>query len=159
MPIYLVRHAKAGSRHDFEGDDQERPLTNAGRLQASEVCKRLAAMSPSVVVSSPYRRCVETVEPLAVAIDIDVTLDERLAEFGSDLVKADASLFDLLYSLPDNAVVCSHGDVIPAVVEALAASGMRTHGTAEWGKGSVWVLQREHNRFVDANAWAPPQID
>ena len=35
MPLYLVRHAKAGSRHDFDGSDRDRPLTNSGRRQAS----------------------------------------------------------------------------------------------------------------------------
>lgn len=159
MPLYLVRHAKAGSRSDFDGEDSDRPLTNAGRRQADELCRRLSAVSPSVVVSSPYRRCIETVEPLAVAIDIAVTPDKRLAEFGSDDVEPDASLFDLLYSLPDHAVICSHGDVIPALVNALGASGMRVQGASEWGKGSVWVLERHEGRFVSAHAWAPPVIE
>ncbi|MFZ9325595.1 MAG: SixA phosphatase family protein, partial [Ilumatobacteraceae bacterium] len=68
MPVYLVRHAKAGSRNDFDGDDRERPLTNSGRRQAAALATRLAALSPSIIMSSPYRRCVETLEPLAVAI-------------------------------------------------------------------------------------------
>ena len=80
-------------------------------------------------------------------------------QFGSDDVEPDASLFDLLYSLPDHAVVCSHGDVIPALVNALGASGMRVHGASEWGKGSVWVLERHEGRFVSAHAWAPPVIE
>ena len=145
MPLYLVRHAKAGSRSDFDGDDIDRPLTNSGRRQADELCRRLSAVSPSVVVSSPYRRCIETVE--------------RLAELGSDHAKPDTSLFDLLYSLPDHAVVCSHGDVIPALIEALGASGMRVQGAPEWGKGSVWVLERHESRFVTAHAWAPPVVE
>jgi 8-oxo-dGTP diphosphatase len=53
-------------------------------------------------------------------------------------------------------VVCSHGDVIPAVIESLAGAGMRINGNAEWGKGSVWVLERTDNRFVAAQAWPPP---
>ena len=159
MPLYLVRHAKAGSRSDFDGDDIDRPLTNSGRRQADELCRRLSAVSPSVVVSSPYRRCIETVKPLAVAIDIAITPDQRLAELGSDHAKPDTSLFDLLYSLPDHAVVCSHGDVIPALIEALGASGMRVQGAPEWGKGSVWVLERHEGRFVTAHAWAPPVVE
>ena len=155
----MVRHAKAGSRSDFDGNDIDRPLTNTGRRQATALAERLASVSPTVIVSSPYRRCVETVEPLAVAIDASVQVDERLAEFASDNVQPDASLFDLLYSLPDRAVVCSHGDVIPAIIESLAGAGMRISGSAEWGKGSVWVLQRETNRFVSASAWPPPVVD
>ncbi len=159
VPLYLVRHAKAGSRHEFDGDDSDRPLSNSGRKQADDLSMRLAAMSPSVVVSSPHRRCVQTVEPLAIAADVEVTLDGRLAEFASEVVKPDASLFDLLHSLPDRAVVCSHGDVIPALIDALTATGMRVHGSPEWGKGSVWVLERVDNRFVEARAWPPPVVD
>ena len=102
---------------------------------------------------------METVEPLAVAVDLEVRLDERLAEFGSEHVRADASLFDLLHSLPDRAVVCSHGDVIPAIIESLAGAGMRIGGDAQWAKASVWVLEREKNRFVSATAWPPPAVD
>jgi hypothetical protein len=82
-----------------------------------------------------------------------------LAELGSDHAEPDASLFDLLHSLPDHAVVCSHGDVIPALVKALGASGMRVQGAPEWGKGSVWVLERHEGRFVTAQAWAPPVVE
>lgn len=159
MPLYLVRHAKAGSRNDFDGDDIDRPLTTSGYRQAIDLCKRLAAISPSVVLSSPYRRCIETVEPLAVAIDTGVTLDQRLAEFGSDHVQVDTGLFDLLHGVADRAVLCSHGDVIPAIVNGLAAGGMRLTGAPQWGKGSVWVLERVDNRFIEAHAWPPPIDD
>ncbi|MFM8906632.1 MAG: SixA phosphatase family protein, partial [Actinomycetota bacterium] len=142
VPLYVVRHAKAGSRHDFDGDDIDRPLTNSGRKQAAALAERLAAVSPTIIVSSPYQRCIETVEPLAVASDLEVRTDARLAEFANENVRPDTSLFDLLHSLPDRAVVCSHGDVIPAVIESLAGAGMRINGNAEWGKGSVWVLER-----------------
>jgi len=156
VPLYVVRHAKAGSRHDFDGDDIDRPLTNSGRKQAAALAERLAAVSPTIIVSSPYQRCIETVEPLAVASDLEVRTDARLAEFANENARPDTSLFDLLHSLPDRAVVCSHGDVIPAVIESLAGAGMRINGNAEWGKGSVWVLERTDNRFVSAQAWPPP---
>ena len=75
MPLYLVRHAKAGSRNDFDGNDIDRPLTSSGHRQAVDLCRRLAAVSPSVLVSSPYQRCIETLEPLAVAMDVPVGVD------------------------------------------------------------------------------------
>lgn len=159
MPIYVVRHAKAGSRSDFEGDDIDRPLTSAGRRQAAELASRLAAVSPTVIVSSPYRRCVETLEPLAVAIDAEVRIDARLGEFATGRARPDTALFELLHSLPDRAVLCSHGDVIPAIINSLSEQGMQVNGNAQWGKASVWVLQREAQCFVSANAWPPPEVD
>ena len=159
MPLYLVRHAKAGSRHEFDGDDRDRPLTNAGRKQAAALATRLAAVSPTLLVSSPYLRCVETLEPLAVAIDGEVRIDDALGEFETDGAKPDVALMALLHSLPDRSVLCSHGDVIPAIVDTLGANGMQLHGTPQWGKASVWVLQREAQRFVEALAWPPPEVD
>ncbi len=159
MPLYLVRHAKAGSRSEFDGDDVDRPLTASGRKQAVDLCARLAAVSPSVVVSSPYRRCIETVEPLAIATDTTCSTDDRLAEFGSNHVRADATIIGLLLDLPDRSVVCSHGDVIPAIIDSLTDTGMNIVGEPQWGKGSVWVLEREDDRFVSAHAWPPPSDD
>lgn len=160
MPLYLVRHAKAGSRHDFDGDDRERPLTNSGRKQAAVLAERLSAVTPTIILSSPYLRCVETVEPLANAVDAQVQTDERLAEFlEPSSAAALARLLEVLRQLPDRAVVCSHGDVIPAIVESLADQGMRIDGTPQWGKASVWVLDRDDEQFVSARSWAPPVID
>jgi len=160
VPLYLVRHAKAGSRHDFDGDDRERPLTISGRKQAAALAERLSGASPTIIVSSPYLRCVETVEPLAVALGVHVQTDDYLAEFHD---KASthllAELRGLLRRLPDRAVVCSHGDVIPALVELLADEGMRIDGAPEWGKASVWVLDRNDEDFVSARAWPPPVVD
>ncbi|MEY4068795.1 MAG: hypothetical protein RLZZ332_1131 [Actinomycetota bacterium] len=159
VPVYLVRHAKAGSRNDFDGDDRDRPLTNSGRQQAAALAARLAALSPSVIVSSPYRRCVETVEPLAVAIGSEVRLEEMLGEFFSERSQPEPGLMKLLHSLPDRAVVCSHGDVIPAIVNALEDRGLHIHGEPQWQKASVWVLERDGKHFSTASAWPPPAVD
>ncbi len=159
MPLYLVRHAKAGSRSDFDGNDIDRPLTVAGHKQALDLCRRLAAVSPSVVVSSPYLRCVQTIEPLALSLDVHVTIDDRLAEFAGAASRADTTLFDLPHELPDRAVMCSHGDVIPAIIEHFVAAGMRVDDAPQWGKGSVWVLEHVDGRFVEARAWPPPHDD
>ena len=44
--------------------------------------------------------------------------------------------------------MCSHGDVIPAVVMALADRGVEMHDPPAWKKGSVWVLEREAGLFT-----------
>lgn len=159
VPLYIVRHAKAGSRSEFDGDDRDRPLTNSGRRQAAELASRLAAVSPTLIVSSPYRRCIETLEPLGVAIETEVRIDDRLGEFGDKQTRLDTALLDLLYSLPDRSVLCSHGDVIPAIISVLTDGGMRVFGEPQWSKASVWVVQRVDDRFVEAHAWPPPAVD
>jgi 8-oxo-dGTP diphosphatase len=159
VPLYLVRHAKAGSRSDFDGDDRDRPLTGPGRRQAAELATRLASVSPSVIASSPYRRCVETVEPLAVAVGGEVQVHEVLGEFFTERPAPDVELMSMLHALPDRAVLCSHGDVIPAVIDALTALGMKIEGRPQWQKASVWVIERSEGRFASALAWPPPDVD
>ena len=43
MSIFVVRHAKAGSRHKWDGEDVERPLSEAGRRQTAAITERLAS--------------------------------------------------------------------------------------------------------------------
>ena len=80
MTSVLLRHASAGHRARWDGHDVGRPLDDRGRRQASELVELLRPFGVRRVVSSPYVRCVETVEPLAAALGVPVEEDERLAE-------------------------------------------------------------------------------
>ncbi|HZR94628.1 MAG TPA: phosphoglycerate mutase family protein [Gaiellaceae bacterium] len=106
MTVVLLRHAWAGDRDSWEGDDRLRPLDARGRRQAEALREALLVHGVRRAVSSPYVRCTETVAPLA----LDIVLDDRLAE-GAD---ADGAR-ELLLSLSD-AVACTHGDVIENVL-------------------------------------------
>jgi 8-oxo-dGTP diphosphatase len=149
--LYLVRHAKAGSRHAWEGDDRERPLVPAGEAQARALAARLAPLAVGRLVSSPYRRCVQTLEPLAAAAALTVETDDRLEEGGQF-----AGVIDLLDELPDGSVLCSHGDVIPDAMRALERRGCATTGPADWRKATTWVLTRRDGGIVGAECWPPP---
>jgi 8-oxo-dGTP diphosphatase len=100
----LLRHASAGDRDHWAGDDFHRPLDEKGRRQAEKLAEELGAGDVRRVVSSPYARCVQTVEPLAAALGLEVELDDRLAEGG------DGSARELLEE--PGVVACTHGDVI-----------------------------------------------
>ena len=52
----------------WTGDDLDRPLSKAGWKQAHALGKRLAKKGVGELVSSPYVRCMQTLEPLARAI-------------------------------------------------------------------------------------------
>ena len=149
--IFLVRHAKAGSRHDWVGDDHVRPLSKAGRKQADALATSLAAAGATELFSSPYLRCIQTLEPLAAAIGVPVVADERLTE-GDDFTGA----LELLATAHEGAVLCSHGDLIPATMAALERRGCTIVGEPDWRKATVWVIQREDGDCVSANVWGPP---
>lgn len=152
--LYLVRHAKAGSRSTWEGDDRERPLTDAGRHQAQALADRLASLATGLLVSSPYLRCRQTLDPLAARRGTTVASDERLAE-----EQGFEGALELLSTLPDGSVLCSHGDLIPDTIGALQRRGCEIVGEPNWRKASVWVLQRNADgQVVEATAWPPPDV-
>lgn len=149
--LYFVRHAKAGHRDDSAPDDSLRPLTKAGWEQSEALAKRLSKRGATALVSSPFVRCVQTLEPLARLLSSEVRADERLAEgmsFGGAL--------ELLEELPDGAVLCSHGDVIPETIDALVRRGCAITGVPDWRKATTWVLRREGGVFTSAKCWPPP---
>lgn len=149
MAVLLVRHAKAGDRSRWTDDDRLRPLTEAGHRQALGLVGAVD-IAPTVLFSSPYVRCVETLEPLAAAHGLEITLDDRLAE-GVDL----EPVLALLNDVPDGAVLCSHGDVIPMVVDALIRRGMMLQSAVPGvKKGSWFSLSRDGATWTQA-LWHP----
>ncbi len=111
--VILLRHASAGDRRAWTGDDRLRPLDNRGRRQALRLAERLALLAPSAIRSSPYIRCLETVAPLASELGLVIEEDE---EFAEGVAPHDAILS--LQAAGSSVLVCTHGDVIEAVLGA-----------------------------------------
>lgn len=152
--LYLVRHAKAGERRLWTSDDLDRPLSKKGWKQSDALAKRLAKANPPALISSPYVRCTQTLEPLAERLGIPVQIDERLTE--EEPVEP---MLQLLGELSDGTVLCTHGDLIQAAIERLGNSGMKLGSPVDWRKASVWVLQRDKpGKFVKAKVWPPPAV-
>jgi 8-oxo-dGTP diphosphatase len=153
MSLFLVRHAKAGKRRDWDGDDMLRPLDKIGYLQAEAIALRLAGKSPTDLFASRYVRCVQTLEPLAQRLGQSVTINDHLTE-GADF----RATIDWMTTLAEGTVMCSHGDVIPEVIAALERRGLDIAGDPDWRKATVWVLERESDEFVAGKVWSPPAV-
>lgn len=152
--VYLVRHAKAGERRLWEGDDMQRPLSPKGWKQAELLAKRLGALGVSTLHSSPYLRCIQTLEPLAKKLKTTIDVEQRLCE-----EEPFEPVLDLLAQVPDGAVLSSHGDIIPATLAALERRGTEIRTPPDWRKASVWVLKRnKHGDIVHATVWPPPVL-
>ena len=52
----MVRHAHAGAKDRWSGDDRLRPLTDRGRREALALVRTLTAYEPVRVLSSPLVR-------------------------------------------------------------------------------------------------------
>jgi ADP-ribose pyrophosphatase YjhB (NUDIX family) len=145
MPtLVLVRHGRAGSRSEWDGPDDLRPLDAKGRRQAERLAEVLPLFRPDAVLSAPPVRCRETVEPLAERLGLEIRPTDVLGEegFAAD-PEAGLTLVERLLApraQPGVTVVCSQGGAIPSVLMAL---GVRVHGARLYppcAKGSSWVL-------------------
>ncbi len=150
MDVFVVRHAKAGSRRRFEGDDELRPLSRNGRAQAKALAEQLAHRDIARVLTSPYTRCIESVAPLAHQLELDVEIEDVLAE-GADWSYALA----IIEQATTPTVLCSHGDVIGDLMHHLDRRGVPLDDD-RIEKGSTWVLQVEEGEVVKARYLPPP---
>ena len=137
MTILLLRHAAAGTRETWGGDDDSlRPLDAEGILQAAGLAAAFDEYRVARVASSPARRCVETVEPLAARLSLPI---EERAELTEGVPVA--STLALLRELDSQtALVCTHGDVIAGLIGP----------DRPCRKGSVWILEPDGNGFAPA---------
>jgi 8-oxo-(d)GTP phosphatase len=158
MRLLLARHADAGHRQGSNPDDRLRPLSPLGRRQAELLAERLGPMAPARVLTSPYRRCLQTVEPLCRDLGLTVEETDALAEGHPEAALALCRSLDV--SAPDTVVVCSHGDVIGAIlVAAREHDGVDLGPAPQLQKGSVWILQRRADAFSEAAYLPPPDED
>ncbi len=151
VTTYLVRHASAGMRDDADPSDEQRPLDDTGIVQASKLTSWLRHEPIDTIVSSPYLRCRQTVEPLAAALGLEVTVSDALAE-GTPIERS----WELLASVASaTAVLCSHGDVIPDLIRRAQLRGMHVPGKSGSAKGSVWTLQHWEGETFATGIYTP----
>jgi 8-oxo-dGTP diphosphatase len=146
--VLLVRHAEAGSRERWREDDRLRPLTRRGWRQAEALAEQLHDTPLTRILSSPYVRCVQTVEPLAAARGLTIEPTDDLAEGAGH-----RPVLRLLDEVA-GAALCTHGDVLQDVLEWLERRGVVLDGGM--AKGSTWVLDTVHGEVVAARYLPPP---
>jgi phosphohistidine phosphatase SixA len=148
MTLYLVRHASAGVRGRFDEDDLLRPLDPAGHAQALAIARSLEDRPLARLLSSEALRCIQTLEPLGLAVGLEVETHEALLE-GTRPVIAVELLRELIDDEADVAV-CSHGDVIPPVLSLLAREGTVLVGGQTCDKGAFWEVDVRGRDMVSA---------
>lgn len=79
--LILVRHGKAESRKAWQGSEATRPITPLGSAASYALGRELACYAPNKIVSSPWKRCLETVDAFAKNSSINI---EKVAELTED---------------------------------------------------------------------------
>lgn len=153
--IHLVRHASAGHRNAFDdGDDLVRPLDERGHEQAAALAAFLADAPIRAVWSSMATRCVQTVDPLAAAHGLIVEQRRELTEGARSVLLLELMRDEVLAA--GDIVMCSHGDLIPEVLNRLLRDGMSVIGGRGCEKGSVWSLEARGRDIVSGSYTAAP---
>lgn len=151
----MVRHAEAGDRERFLGDDSLRPLSKRGRKQAKLLSKRLYG-STLDLVSSPYLRCVETLAPTSYLLRRAMTLATWLVE-GESPTKALQQLIELTGEI-GGLVACTHGDILEGMIAAAIQTGAVPTGDPIVEKAATAELTIISGNVVAISFVAPPEI-
>jgi phosphohistidine phosphatase SixA len=141
MRVLLVRHARAGDRRDWHGDDRLRPLDGKGRRQAKALAHTLGDLGADSLQSSPYDRCVQTFEPAAKVLDQTIETRDELAEGArrEDVLR-------LLGELAGTPALSTHGDVLEALLPG-----------RECKKGSIWIVDVVDGELHPERYLPPPK--
>lgn len=147
--VLLVRHAKAGSRKQHDGDDRLRPLDSAGTAQSEALVAQLRAFGADTVTAADRLRCVQTVEPLAERLGVEITVEPALTEedYARDPQLGRKRALEIARR-GGSPVICSQGKVIPDLVRWWSERDSVSVPASRNRKGSTWVLSLFGDRLV-----------
>lgn len=129
--LLVLRHAHRATAHP----GLDNGLSRKGREQAARILKLFKTFfgrrPRPVLLSSPKRRCLETLRPIARWSGVDIDADERLLEQRPEesLAHFDGRVRRYVAALRRRVdpliVVCGHGDWIPLALRAATGGRMR----------------------------------
>jgi phosphohistidine phosphatase SixA len=153
--LSVVRHAEAGDRERFIGDDSLRPLSRQGRRQANALGKRLGESSLDLI-TSPYLRCVETLSPASSRIRRAMMLASWLVE-GEP---ADEALYQLIELTGEigGLVACTHQDLMIGMFDVAIAAGAVPSSEPNFEKAATAEFTILSGKVVAVSFVSPPKI-
>ena len=118
--LIILRHAKATPRDEWKKGEASRPLLAAGKEQAKALAGILKAYGPKLVVTSSWRRCMDTVLPFTQKHKVKLVERSQLSEFGAkNGPQRSKKLINNLVVANLPTVICSHRPALPVIVDSL----------------------------------------
>jgi 8-oxo-dGTP pyrophosphatase MutT (NUDIX family)/phosphohistidine phosphatase SixA len=151
----LVRHAAAGSRSDWSGDDDERPLSGKGRRQAAALAEQLGAFGVTALYSAPVVRCQQTLELLAERLGLPIRIEPLFGEQDYD-PEATVARWREIVAEGGTPVICSQGGALPDLLVVLAREAGVGLADTRTRKGAAWVLSLRGGLLAAADYRPPP---
>jgi 8-oxo-dGTP diphosphatase len=119
--LIILRHAKATLRSDWKGEEAKRPLLAEGKKQAKALVPLIAAYGPKRLVTSPWVRCHDTINPYAETRKQKLIERHQLTELGNK--KRPARTQDVVTDLlgtSKSGLICSHRPALPSILAPFA---------------------------------------
>ena len=155
--VLIVRHATAGSKSKYNGDDRKRPLDKHGRAQAESLVGQLLAFGAAELFAADRVRCHQTLDPLAEELGVPVHNEPALtAEAYADNRKTARQRILEIAATATTPVICTQGEVIPDFIAWWCErDGVRPDKSRN-RKGSTWVLTLVDGRLACADHIGSP---
>ncbi|MBV9595505.1 MAG: histidine phosphatase family protein [Chloroflexi bacterium] len=138
LTLEIFVHMDAVDRHAWQGAADDRPLTPLGEQQSERIADELTAGTVVAIYSSQALRCRASLAPLSQRLSLPVQV---LPGFQDTAEKAVLALNEIHAAVPDGrAVLCSYGDVVPALLDHLTAKRGQPAPARDNRKGAVFTL-------------------
>jgi len=158
-PLVLLRHAKAVTRDEWQGEDDDRPLDSYGQNQAKRLLAMYQVFNLEQIHSSDAVRCYDTVVAIAKSLNIKLEVTGKLSEstFKKDKEKAFDYAKDLM-KLNESILLCSHNPILPKMLNKLTK---KSEVDADEGKllpADGWVIHRIGKEVIQIDRIDSPSI-
>ena len=155
--VLIVRHATAGRKARYHGDDRLRPLDKRGTRQAQSLVPLLRAFGASDIFAADRSRCVQTVAPLAETMGVPITIEPTLTEeaYAANPKAAHKRTLEIA-ALGGTPVISSQGRVIPYLIQWWCDRDGVNPDKSRNRKGSTWVLSLRDGKLIAADHLPSP---
>ena len=157
-PFILLRHAKAITRDEWQGEDDDRPLSSSGQNQAMRLLSTYQVFNIDQIHSSDAVRCYDTVKSMAKGLDIKLEVSSKLSEntykkdkekafdYVSELVKEDKSI-----------LICSHNPILPKMLNKLTKKSEIEADEDKLSPADGWVIHRSGKEIIQIDRLDAPK--
>jgi len=144
-PLIMLRHAKALAREEWQGEDEDRPLEQLGQQQARRMLSLYQVYGLTQIHTSDAVRCHDTVEQMAHALNIPLTITNKVSEYTWKKSKEKAIEYAKeLIKENEPVILCSHNPVLPRMMEKLTKKIDFDYPDNKLQPGEAWILH--HNK-------------
>ena len=148
-PFVLLRHAKAVTRDEWQGDDDDRPLDALGQNQANKLLAIYQVYNLEQIHTSDAVRCFDTVTPLSKGSGIKLEVTGKLSE--STYKKDKEKAFDYAKDLIKEGariLLCSHNPILPKMLNKLTKKSDVDTDEGKLSPADAWVIHRNGKEII-----------